>query len=229
MENINNTTTTIDYHAAGYVRVYTSEGKPIWVKLSLPSGGTEIALVPGGSMTFRLDYSFDTFLKPEPGDTLQLFVSNMPKGTFILPSSMHTLDNEYRNGVIVLKFEDVSGHHVHDGVEGWLTIMFYVSADEEPGTFEPQIVGNGSMESILNIDKIVVEKPKPGPIPPGGGGDYYQLIGKMAEHVLYPDGNGGYISDFYKYTLPMVPAYIAYEVLLNSGSGEVAGEPCRGF
>ena len=203
----------------GYTKVFTSQGKPIWVKLSLPSGGSIVNLPAGSSVTLRLDYCFDKNLKPVAGDSLQLYISGFPNGIFILPSNMHTSGNYYSGGVIRLNFADVGGYKLEDGLTGWMTVSFYASGDATPGTYTPQIIGQGSIENTIKIEQIIV--PAPGdPGPPGSGGNGYILIGKLSEHVLYPV-QGGYLADFYKYQVPVAPAYISYEIILNDGGGEL--------
>ena len=33
--------------SSDYVKVFTTQGKPVWIKLSLPSGGSNTSLTPG--------------------------------------------------------------------------------------------------------------------------------------------------------------------------------------
>ena len=204
-----------------YVKVFTTQGKPVWAKLTLPSGGVSASLTPGSSVSFRLDYCFDgaPAQKPAAGDSLQLWASGFPNGTFLLPSNMHTSGNMYRNGVITLNFADVGGYTLATGVNGWMTVTFMASGDGVPGTYSPQIVGNGSAGNIILVDHLSILEPGTAPGPSGPPSPSYTFARKLAEHVLYPDGSGGYIMQTYQYQVPIAPAYISYEFLSQEGGG----------
>ena len=206
---------------SSYVKLFTTQGKPIWVKLSLPSGGTSVSLSPGSSVTFRLDYVFDT-LRPEQGDSLQLYASGFPNGTFLLPSNMHTSTNYYRSGIITLNFADVlpAPDNLANGVSGWMTVTFLVSGDQTPGTLNPKITGSGSSGNVLKIEKIDITAPGTDPGPSGPESDVFRMIRKLAEHVLYPNGSGGYSMQTYQYQVPIAPSYISYEILINERGGQ---------
>jgi len=206
-----------------YVKVFTTQGKPIWIKLSLPSGALSTSLTPGSSVSFRLDYCFDgaSALKPVAGDSLQLWVSGFPDGTVLLPSNMHTTGNTYRSGVITLNFADVGGYHLIDGLSGWMTVTFMASGNQTPGEYSPQIVGNGSVSNIILVEKIKIIEPGTDPGPSGPPVAAYSFIAKYAEHVLYPDDKDGYIMELYQYDVPIAPAYISYELVVQDGGGEV--------
>jgi hypothetical protein len=218
--------TTVD---AGYVKVFTAQGKSVWVKLSLPSGGASVSLAQGHPVTFRLDYVFDAeeANKPVEGDTLNLSVSGFPNGTFLLPTNNHTSNNFYRGGVITLTFANASNPLIH-AVDGWMTVSFLSSGSAGPGTYNPKIMGVGTAENVLNITSLVVLEPGTNPGPSGPPQDLFNMSRKLAEHVLYPDGNGGYISQFsevfavgFHYYLTAAPAYISYELLVQEGSGNI--------
>ena len=212
-----------------YVKVFTNIGKPVWVKLSLPSGNLSAALNPGGMVSFRLDYVFDDTQKPTPGETLNMAVSGFPNGTFILPSNMHTEGNRYYNNIISLKFADVGGYTLATGLSGWMTVTFLASGDASPGTYQPNIVGNGSAGNVIKITHIEINEPgtDPGPVDPGDGS--YLLMGKLSEHVLFKNGVDDFAMMLYSYQVPDTPSYISYEIVLNDGSGIIWADNVKDF
>jgi pilin isopeptide linkage protein len=202
--------------------VYTVQGKPVWVKLSLPGNASGVELEPGQSLQMTLAYWFDINDHPLPGDSLVLNfdLNTFPLGQFTVPSNNHTQGNQFRNGQLTLHFADVGGFQFITATQGTININFYVSGSATPGEYEPVVTGTGSTDNVFTIDpEITVRPTQPGP--PSGGGDSYHRILKYSEHALVGEEGSLIYVPAYSSLLNETPKYIAYELTINYGYGNL--------